>query len=298
MRTPVVVAIALTLAATLAVSSKAPVRGDANARGSEMSPSQLQQLMPGRIDMVPLSEFAPVRVEAACDALLDGDYATAAQGFRQGLSKNPTDLAAYVGLLQADPSRWSATIHDLRRAADGNPADRMTTFKLGAALFYEGRAKYLFFDHEEGVEELARAKPLLHQAWVQTNSPVAGLLYAEAEQIPSPHFLLTEEVLNALLARLGGPSIYRQYREAGAGGWQSQPPSVKDVPKASLRPLRGVVRLFASVSGVRVGQGVIQGNKAVFQYEPVPPEQQQKEDYFAAWRDEISAALAGKQRGR
>ena len=249
-------------------------------------PNQKQLLNPGSLLVVtPLKDFASASLEKSCDYLQDGQYKEAADGFQQRLNENGNDLAAFVGLAQAEPAFWTAAVKSLKEQLAGNPSPDIK-FKLGTLYFYEWKVN----PNAHGAE-LIQAKKLLTQAWHQSKRPIIGLLYAKVNQYPSPNLPEMSHVLDQLIAELAGSQDYSEYLQASHSGWQGPPPSSQQIPSANLKPLRGVLKQAWSLSGVRVGHGVMQGNHTEMVYDPVPEQEQKKVAYLAAWRKVIDQRI-------
>lgn len=240
--------------------------------------NQKQLLNPGYILAAPLKDFVSASSEGYCNDLEKGQYKEAAIGFQQRLNENGSDLAAFVGLAQAEPSFWPPAINRLKgRLADDSSPD--LKFKLGTLYLYEWKV-----NRNTHTAELAQAKKLLTQAWHQSKQPVIGLLYAEVQLYQSPNLAEMSLVLDQLLAKLAGSQAYSEYLQASRSGWQGPPPSSQQIPLANLKPLRGVLKQLWSLNGARFGHGVMQGDHAEMVYDPMPEEQQKKFNYLAAWR--------------
>ena len=248
--------------------------------------NQKRLLRPGYILLVThLKDFVPLSSEEYCDDLENGRYKEAAAGFQQRLNENGSDLAAFVGLAQAEPSFWPSAIKRLKgQIADTSGSD--LKFKLGILYFYEWKVA----PNTHGAE-LMQAKKLLTQAWHSSKLPITGLLYAEVQQYPSPDLPEMSHVLDQLIAELAGPQAYQEYLQANQSEWQGPPPSLQQTLAANLRPLRGVVKQASSLSGVRIGYGVMQGNHTEMVYDPIPEERQKKHAYLAAWRKALDKRI-------
>lgn len=249
-------------------------------------PHQKQLLNPGTLLFVaPLKDFAANALQQPCEDLKNGSYDAAAKGFKQSLDEHEDNLAAFVGLAQADPAIWPSEIKRLKTRIL-HDADSSTQFKLGTLYFYEWRV-----NPATHVSELAEAKKLLTRAWNKSKKPLIGLLYAEVHQYPSPDLGEINRVLNKLILDLAGSQAYAQYDLASRSHWSGSPPS-RQIPTANLKPLRGILKEAWSNSGARFGHGVTVGNNTQMVYDPIPEERQKKFDYLAAWRKQIDQQIA------
>lgn len=221
-----------------------------NSRAQQNQPDSRSFLMPGYILMVPLSEFAPARMEKSCDLLINYQYNEATVLLKQEIAQHNNNLAAYLGLAQADPSLWQSDIKKLEDEVKINAADPIIRFKLGALHFYHAKVQYSTHGNLSADKELTHAKALLSQSWHNLQNPLVGLLYAEANQMPSPNLQETSKVIDQLIKILGGSKTYASYQEAKRASWQASPPSLQGIPSTNLKPLRGVIRLAKSLSSV------------------------------------------------
>lgn len=262
-----------------------------------MSQAQGQQLNQhkiinsGKINLLPLSEFAPENLQKACTLLLNNNYDEAAREFRQELGRNQNNLLAFVGLAQADLTFWPGEVKRLETQLKQNPENTIARFKLGTLLFYQAEVKYRSGGNADAAQEIDRATRLLSKSWREIKLPIPGLLYIEAHSIRSPNAGEEFAVLDQLIASLTGRQAYSSYQKAKQAGWQALPPSIQGTSPANLKPLRGVIRLAKSLSSVRFGHGVMHGNQVQMVYDPVPPERQRQTEYFLRWRQAIDRAL-------
>ena len=254
-------------------------------------PDERKVLEAGFVQGLPLSEFAAPNLEPACNLLEKDEYDQAVPLLRQAVRQDPDDLVAFVCLAQSDATYRNTELSRLEKHEASTRNYSSLVFRMGTLHFYNAKSTYLLHSNIAAEPELTRAKQLLEQAWKQNKAPIVGLMYAEANLIPSPNFKISFEVLQKLIAQLGGTQVYTAYQEAKQNSWQTPIPSVIQVPKKNLKPLRGVVRLLTSMSGMRVGHGVKNGNHYDFTYDPVPPDRQRMAQYFARWRSAIDQAL-------
>jgi len=261
----------------------------AHAKGQ---PDERKVLEAGYIQGLPLSEFAASYLDPICDLLEKDEYDQAAPLLRQAVQQHPEDLVAFVCLAQSDAAYRNAELSRLEKYKASPRGYPNLSFRMGTLHFYNAKATYFLHSNIAAEPELTRAKQLLEQAWKQNKAPIVGLMYAEANLLPSPNFKIKFGVLEELIAHLGGTQVYAAYQEAKQNSWQTPTPSASQMPKKNLKPLRGVVRLLTSMSGMRVGHGVKNGNHYDFTYDPVPPDRQRMAQYFAKWRGAIDQALA------
>ena len=248
------------------------------------------QTMPiayGWVSQSQLSDFAPERLQKACDLLQQRRLAPAAIAFDQELSRNPDSLAAYVGLIQAKPSLWPAMRKRLEANVatheDGTDAD--TEFKLGTLLFYEwGQLPPV-----PSNDLLIRSQTLLTQAWRQRPLPIEGMMLVDTLHIgkrstyPPLKKLDAETIINQLIAALGGNKAYTLYAQAKSRNWQKPPPPVWLVPASNVKPLIAVVRYLKSASNSRVAYGKVINGKTVFVDQPYTASDIAMQRYTAGW---------------
>lgn len=245
-----------------------------------------QTLNPGWILVAPLVDFAPAGQQKYYNLLQNGHYAEAASGLKQTLAQNKNDLVAFVGLAQADPSSWPSAVTQLESMLKAHEGFD-TEFKLGTLYFYEWKT-----NPSRHSKDILRAQQLLARAWKRYKTPIVGLIYAEVYEASSPNLARMSSTLDQIIADLAGPNAKRYYEQAQASGWNWETPPIQQTPPANLRPLRGVLKLAWSLSNVRVGHGVMEGNNIKMVYDPVPVEQQRKAVYLLEWRSAVDQSLS------
>lgn len=223
----------------------------------------------------------------------------AVPGLEQELVQHPNSLAAYIGLMQAEPERWADEIKRLQKNIsqrvdkhqEPEPAD---LFKLGTLRYYQWGQEPPPPHNQKLVTE---ARLLLRRAWQHDHSPVIGLMLGETLNIgdfPSdPLFkgLNVKTINQQLVQELAGPRAYTQYVHAKASIWNANPPSVSLVPDQNRRPLFAVVQSLRSSAARRSGTlKVVDGKPTMVDF-PVPASQLAERSYTKNWYDELVRVL-------
>ena len=265
---------------------------------AQTQPSDMRKVLePGYVLGLPLTEFASQSLEPTCRLLRNDQYDAAIKPLREYVAKNGNDLIAFVCLAQVDAAFRQSEARRLEQKKGAIQRDDSPehNFKLGVVDFYN--AKYIYFTRNnlEAASGLARSKQLLASAWQKNKSPVVGLVYVDAHQLPSPDLSLESKVLEQLIKELAGEQAFSTYQIVKQNNWNGQPPTLSQVSTKDLKPLRGVVALLQSLSSARFGRGVKHGNQYEFVYEPVSPDRQRMAQYLTKWRVIIDQALAQHQ---
>ncbi len=254
---------------------------------AQLCQAQSMPIAYGWVSQSQLSDFAPERLQKPCDLLQQRHLAAAAVGFERELTTNPNSLAAYVGLVQANPAVWPAMRKrleaDVAAHRDGTDAD--TEFKLGTLLFYEwGQLPPV-----PSNALLIRSQTLLTQAWQQRPLPIEGMMLIDTLSIgkvstyPPLRRLNAPIITGQLIATLGGNKTYTLYAQARKKNWQTQPPPVRLVPSTNIKPLIAVVRYLKSFSNNRVSYGKVINGKTVFVDQPYTSPELAEQEYTASW---------------
>lgn len=247
---------------------------------------QRKELNPGWIIVTPLANFAPPGDQRPYDLLQSGHDKEAANGFKQKLAVNKDDLVAFVGLAQADPSLWTSTVAQLERQAKSGD-DYKVDFKLGVLYLYQWE-----IDRNTYSKQFLWAQKLLARSWQQSQQPIIGLLYAQMQSMRSPDSTESSHVINQLVSELAGPQATSFYQYARRFDWQGQTPPVQETPIENLKPLRGVLKLAWSYSGIQTGHGVMHGNNIVSVMDPLTANQEKNMAYLLKWRHAVDKAIA------
>ncbi len=253
----------------------------------------------GWIGRAQLSDLSPTRIRNPYDLLRQRHLKEAALGLQQELAQHPDSLAAYVGLMQAEPARWPTEISRLRaeiaqKRTNHQEPQVADLFKLGVLLYYRwGQQPTPPRDQKP----LAEAQTLLVQAWHRDHQPIIGLALGDTliDGILSSDSLtkgLSRQTISLqLLKELGGPQVYAQYLRAEKSLWNADPPAVSLVPKQNLRPLLAVVANLRSLYGQRSGILRVVNGKPTMIDNPVPASQIAHERYLREWFNRLVAAI-------
>lgn len=246
-----------------------------------------------------LSDLSPTRDRAPYDLLRQRRLGEAASGFQRELAQHPNSLAAYVGLMQADPARWSDEAKHLQiriaqqRAHRQNP-ESDDLFKLGTLLYYQWGQQP---SPPRNQQPLMEAQNFLAQAWHHNHVPIIGLMLSETLSImrasPDPVLkgLNTVTINQALIKELAGSRVYAQYLRAQKSVWDTDPPAVSLVLTQNIRPLLAVVANLRGLYGGRSGTLRVIDGKTRMIDNPVPASQLAHERYLKEWYDNLLAAL-------
>lgn len=279
---------AVTLAVLAVVIVALAVRGNGQQRPSP--PGINFGYMPGRIGAIPLRYFGSVQLSSAWESLLVGRGWEARPKLEQWVRDHPDDLAAFVGLLQANPDSIPGEVmryEDAVRKGAGGPTTR---FRLGTLLLYrwglrEPRTRSQFDD------ERARATALLENAWREHQTVLFGLMLCEAYECHRAGFYDSDKVLDTLLQKIAGQTAYQQYREAMESGWKSEPPRVALVPAENRRSLVAVLAKMWSIATARIGH-FEKVNGKLRQVTETPPDWTlPKEQYLYLWKTSVQRAI-------
>ncbi len=251
-----------------------------------LTPQQKQILAPGTVFRVPLTDFAGPGDQKPYHLLESGHETEAIQGFKKKLAANKEDLAAFVGLAQADPSGWPLSIAQLERQAKSGDNYKVD-FKLGVLYLYQWEV-----DRSTYPKQLDRSWRLLTQAWEESRQPIIGLFYAQMQNKLAPGVTEISSVLDQLISDLAGQRSAEFYQYARHSHWRGLTPPVQETPVENLKPLRSVLHLAWSFSGARMGHGVMHGNNIVSVMDPLTPEQEKNMAYLLKWRKAVDRAIA------
>lgn len=242
---------------------------------------------PGRVALAPLHLFAPERLHGAFDLLREGHGERAAPLFQKALAADPSEMAAYIGLMQARPELWPGEMRRVEAALRETPTDPIRRLKLATLLWL--RYHEVPVQIRRGKEsDLARARTLAMALWNERRIPLAALLLADIDLDRLPQRRAT---LEALLRDLAGDHAWRLYRDAEKEGWRAEPPPAAMVDSANRRPLSSVVRALSSIAGRREGDIVTENGKTVhnpdgtekIHWDPIPPDLQRQYAYLRTW---------------
>ena len=249
-----------------------------------------------------LSDFSPAQYRDSYALLSEGRLAEAALGLQQELAKHPNSLAAYVGLMQAEPDRWQREIDRLQakiaqQREHHQEAAATDLFKLGTLLFYQRERGPTISGQPRFDKQEIEARALLAQAWSSSHAPVIGLMFIDmlvtagftSNSTSKPPTAIG--VGQQMLEELAGPEAFSQYLNAQKSVWNTEPPSVSLVPKKNLLPLIAVMASVLSIYEQRSGTlKVIDGKPKMTDF-PVPNSQIAHERYLEKWYDNLVAAL-------
>lgn len=256
-------------------------------------------IMYGWVHDAQLSDLSPTRDRTPYDLLRHRRLGEAALGLQRELAQHPDSLSAYVGLMQADPERWSDEVKRLQveiaqqRASRQNP-EPDDLFKLGTLLYYQWGQQP---SPPRNQQPLTEAQKLLAEAWHRNPVPIIGILLSETLSItrassePALKGLDTVTINHKLIKELAGSRVYAQYLRAQNSVWNMEAPAVSLVPTQNLRPLLAVVANLRGIYGGRSGiLRVIDGKTRMID-NPVPASQLAHERYLKEWYDNLVAAL-------
>lgn len=254
----------------------------------------------GRVNNAQLSDLAPADSRALHDLLLHRRFDEVASTLQRELSQYPDSLAAYVGLMQADPKQWPIEIKRLRRevakqSANRQPPKSTDLFKLGTLLYYQwGQQQAPPRDRKQ----LAEAQTLLARAWHSDHAPIVGLMLGEmlgveaASSDPVVKGLSTKTIGQELLNELCGPQAYAQYLRAQSSSWNARPPMVSLIPAENIRPLVAVVASLHSFYGIQGFTAQIVGGHAGPSIpDTVPASQLSHQRYLDEWYKNLVNAI-------
>lgn len=248
-------------------------------------------IIAGRVDLLQLSAFATNDLDSACDQLLKGDYQNAANTFRNAYNKDPQNLAAFIGMIQANPSEWNHDIDSLQLPYKQNPNNAVTLFKLGALYFYRGEVEYVTVAGKSGERDILQGIKMLRIAWSKQENPIIGLLYAQSFELLTPTRAMTYDVVDKLILKEAGRKVYNKYIKSKHSGWSGNPPDINAVPKGNLKLLCGLIRLDKSAYLVRFGNGSMINGKMVVKYTPLSSYQLRAKRYLDKWIEILNHAL-------
>lgn len=259
------------------------------SNASALTVAQKRELNPGRVLNVPLVDFSTLGDQRPYDLLESGHDKEAISGFKQNLAANKDDLVAFLGLAQADPTAWPSAVALLERQAKSGK-NYNVDFKLGVLYLYQWET-----DRDSYPKQLSSAQKLLTRSWQQSQQqsqePIIGLLYAQMQDMLSPDSTEASHVINQLVSELAGPQADSFYQYGRHFHWQGLTPPVEQTPVENLKPLRGVLKLAWSFSGVQRGYGVMHGNNVESVIEPLTAEQEKNMAYLLKWRHAVDKAI-------
>ena len=245
-----------------------------------------------------LSDLSPTRDRTPYDLLRHRRLGEAALGLQREMAQHPDSLSAYVGLMQADPARWSNEVKRLQvkiaqqQANHQNP-ESDDLFKLGTLLYYQWGQQP---SPPRNQQPFIKAQGLLAEAWHRNPVPIIGIMLSETLTITrasSEHSLDgldTVTINHKLIKELAGSRVYAQYLRAQNSVWNMEAPAVSLVPTQNLRPLLAVVANLRGIYGGRSGiLRVIDGKTRMID-NPVPASQLAHERYLKGWYDNLVAA--------
>ena len=221
------------------------------------------------------------------DLLSERQLQAAVSGLEQELQRDPDSLAAYVGLMQADPQRWQGETRRLTKPAN--------LFKLGTLLFYQWGRQPIPTHPPIDNHLLVEAQAMLGQAWQSNHSPIIGLMLGDALTTGTFSNDVSLQKLNAnkidqqLIKDLAGPRAYAQYVIARKNGWKTKFPAVALIPAKNIRLLLAVVGNSASLSANRTGSLRTINGKPTMVDNPVPNVQVAEEKYLTEWYRSLKA---------
>ncbi|MDE2125156.1 MAG: hypothetical protein KGJ62_01030 [Armatimonadetes bacterium] len=175
-----------------------------------------------------------------------------AHAFAAATVRNPYDLAAWVGLYQADPDRRTADEPALvLQVRAKNPAPT-ALFRLEALRYYRAQMQ---FDHPLKDPMLISSMVLLLRAWRLAHQPMAGLLLWENMMFVGPGVPGAPEssqfgganeanLVPELEAVLMRPDAYRVYLRDKKFHLDADPPPAKMTPKQNCRMLCWLLWVF------------------------------------------------------
>jgi hypothetical protein len=276
----------LAIAITLGCWCAAARAQNAVAADYPLFPIQL-----GWIYHASLISFTPPRLDKACILLNSRKGSQAITAFQAELEQHPEDLAAYVGMAQAQPDWRPQQIEKLEKALGEHSDDAATKFKLATTLFYEwaGQSRaHLIPDH---ANYLARAVPLAIDAWKADHDPLKGLMLAEIVSLAivspasakEPAGVRLPLLMDEILKSLAGPKAFSLFTKAKRREWIDPPPAIDLTPETNRRALRGVLMTFWSQFSSIDSHGVMRNGKMVFIPDPVPPAGPRGAHYFDVW---------------
>ncbi len=276
---------------------------------------------PGLITGTLLANFVPDRLRQACDLLLKKRVGEATPKaaflFRKELAKHPQDLAAYIGLLQADPSILATESRRLKMEVDRNKGGLAAKFKLSVALFYCYSALPTMLQREEKYQKLmAPAFAFMEKVWEVEKKPLVGFMLTEMyfgspKLTPNAALLKDREIMDRLLLALGGQAIYSRYLQAKANLWNATPPPVQWVPIANRADLWLVIHYLWGIASVHVGRGTLldgtslivvvelgqekleekkYADQTAIKWNPMPPIQLRQSRYLVDWEEALKKA--------
>jgi hypothetical protein len=245
---------------------------------------------PGRVAHIPFVYLCPARLNKACDLLLNRELGQAWQLFRKDLDEHPTNLSAWVGLMQCDYNAWPGEIMRLEDAVKRGTGDSVNRFKLGTLLLWQWAVQEPGKPKDYPDKQRDRAMALLESAWNAEHDPLYGMMLCEVYECLTGEYAYrqTSAIIDALLRDLAGPAAYKQYHDAATQGWPLPSPKVELTPAANRRAVLAPISCLWSRASAR-GMLVVDRGKPVRnpQYAPPTPEQANRQRWFTDWRDSL-----------
>lgn len=290
----------LTVIATALLIFVSLISMDKASSAGSTSEALVNPIRYGRVNNAQLSDLAPTNSQALHDLLLHHRSNEVALALQRELSQDPSSLAGYVGLMQAEPERWPTEIKRLwgevaKQSANQQVPKPTDLFKLGTLLYYQWGQQPA---PPQNKQQLAEAQTLLAHAWRNDHAPIIGLMLGEmlgveaASSNPSVKGLSTKTIAQDLLKELCGPQAYRQYLHAQKSSWDEEPPAVFLVPAKNIQPLVAVVASLHSFYGRRgFTTQIINGQAGPSTLDPVSAPQLAQQRYLDEWYKNLVAAI-------
>lgn len=248
----------------------------------------------GWVNRAQLSDLSPTSVRQPYDQLLEKKFAQAIVGLKAERVSDPSSLAAYVGLVQADPELRQQEIRRLQPQADNPKATATELFQLGTALLYQSGQTM-----PPNRAMLGQSQTMLGRAWQREHKPIYGLMLGDALHFGtvSADALLkgrsSKTINEQLVKELAGDNVYQQYLAAAQKGWQVQPPPVALVPAANRKTLLAVVASMRSYAASPSTTTHMTAEGVTLSFNAASNLYASKQRYMAAWFDALVAATQG-----
>lgn len=287
------------LTMTLLIIASFTVMNKASSAGSTKA-ALANPIRHGWVNNAQLSDLASTNNRAPYDLLMQHHFDEAIPALQRELTQYPGSLAAYVGLMQAQPERWPTEIKHLRgdvakQSANLQPPNPSDLFKLGTLLHYQWGQQLA---PPRNKQQLAEAQTLVARAWHGDHAPIIGLMLGEmlsveaASSDPSVRGLSTKTIGPQLLQELCGRQAYAQYLHAQKLSWDEKPPIASLTPKENIRPTVAVVASLRSFYGKRgFTAQIINGRSGPSTADSVPASQLAHQRYLDQWYKHLVDAI-------